>query len=195
KLPERKLDCFKRVEARVGRGSIIHVLNNTYSVPSRLIGEKVQVRVHADNLEVWFGQKHVETIPRLQGRQHHHINYRHIIHWLVRKPGAFQNYRYREALFPSSHFRMTYDWLRQRRPATADKEYLRILELAARENETTVDDVLRHLFNEGHAIAFEHVEAIVQSAASLPPATSVNINPVNLSDYDSLLGNELENES
>ena len=55
----------------------------------------------------------VERFPRLRGQGKHTINYRHVIDWLVRKPGAFENYRYREDLFPTSRFRMAYDALRE----------------------------------------------------------------------------------
>ena len=69
-----------------------------------------------------------------------------MIDWLVRKPGAFENYRYRDDLFPTSRFRMAYDDLRERHSSgVASREYLAILELAARENETAVDDALRLL--------------------------------------------------
>ena len=77
------------------------------------------------------------------------INYRHVIDWLVRKPGAFENYRYREDLFPTSRFRMAYDALRETAPSRAAREYLQILELAARENESLVDDALRLLAGGG----------------------------------------------
>ena len=70
-------------------GSLIHVERNVYSVPSRLIGEKVDVRLYVEHVEVWYAQQLVERLPRLRGRDKDHINYRHIIDWLVRKPGAF----------------------------------------------------------------------------------------------------------
>jgi len=84
----------------------------------------------------------VEKIPRLRGENGHHINYRHIIDWLVRKPGAFENYRYRQDLFPTHRFRIAYDYLRQTCPVRASKEYLSILHLAATESETAVDNAL-----------------------------------------------------
>ena len=106
---------------------------------SRLIDEEIQVRLYAEHLEVWYGQRCLETIPRLRGEGKHRIQYRHIIDWLVRKPGAFENYRYREELFPTHRFRMAYDGLRRRHPSREAKEYLGILHLAARENEAAVD--------------------------------------------------------
>jgi len=88
------------------------VKKNVYSVDSRLVGETVKVRVYAETLEVWYAQRCLESIPRLRGEGKHRINYRHIIDWLVRKPGAFEHYRYREDLFPSVRFRWTYDYLK-----------------------------------------------------------------------------------
>ncbi len=64
------------------------MLRNTYSVHSRLIGESVTVRVGAEDLEIWYGQRRVDQFPRLRGEQKHRIDYRHVIEWLVRKPGA-----------------------------------------------------------------------------------------------------------
>jgi len=112
RLPPRRFPAWRREDVRVSAGSTIRAGRNVYSVDSRLIGEKVRVRLYSEHLEVWYAQKCVEKIPRLRGEGKHHIQYRHIIDWLVRKPGAFENYRYREDLFPSLAFRMAYDRLK-----------------------------------------------------------------------------------
>ena len=112
-LPERRLDTMRRMKVRVSPGSLVQVHRNSYSVHSRLIGELVEVRMKADTVEVWYGERKMEELPRLRGRGKHRVDYRHIIDWLVRKPGAFDNYRYREELFPTSWFRMSYDALRE----------------------------------------------------------------------------------
>jgi hypothetical protein len=111
-LPPARLEAVKRLEARVDCGSLIHVDRNAYSVNSRLIGQKVEVRLYVGHLEVWYGQKKVEELPRLRGRNQHRVNYRHVIDWLMRKPGAFAGYRYQSDLFPSSLFRVAYDRLK-----------------------------------------------------------------------------------
>lgn len=46
-------------------------------------------------------------MPRLSGRGQHRIHYQHVIWSLVRKPGAFAAYRYRDDLFPTLTFRQT----------------------------------------------------------------------------------------
>jgi DNA replication protein DnaC len=136
RLPERRRESYKRVWARVGRGSLIRVDRNTYSVPSRLIGERVEVRLYVEHVEVWYAQREVERFPRLRGRKKHAVNYRHIIDWLVRKPGAFADYRYREDLFPTSRlptFRECFEELARRavQETASYEQYL--LELAERE--------------------------------------------------------------
>jgi hypothetical protein len=146
-LPARRLESCKRLDVRVDTGSTLHVEGNTYSVPSRLIGERVEARLYAERLEVWYGQRLVESLPRLRGRGKHRIDYRHVIDWLVRKPGAFADYRYRSDLFPSSRFRLAYDVLVQQQPPRAAKEYVQLLYLAARHSEAGVEAALRHLLD------------------------------------------------
>jgi hypothetical protein len=160
-------------------------------VHSRLVGEKVEVRLYAERLEVWHGQRRIETLPRLRGEGRRHIQYRHIIDWLVRKPGAFENYIYRDELYPSSRFRMAYDDLRARHTSSvASKQYLKILHLAARENETGVDEALRALLEQEQAISPEAVEQIMRSDLKPRPATDVVIPDVELAQYDALLERE-----
>ncbi|MFO0710708.1 MAG: hypothetical protein U0353_12760 [Sandaracinus sp.] len=82
--------------------STIKILKRTYSVPSRLIGHEVEVRLFADILELRYAGKLVETIPRLRGQDMHCVDYRHVIWSLARKPGAFAQYRYRGSCSPRS---------------------------------------------------------------------------------------------
>jgi len=98
RLPKRRIDAFKKSAMTVGPSSTIRVNHNIYSVDSRLIGESISARLFMDRLEIWYGQKRVDTLPRLRGEKKHAINYRHIIDSLIRKPGAFENYRYRNDL-------------------------------------------------------------------------------------------------
>jgi hypothetical protein len=187
RLPIQRLESCKRLRLRVGPSSTIRVNHNVYSVHSRLNGEMVEVRLYVEHLELWYAQRCVEKIPRLRGEGKHRIQYRHIIDWLVRKPGAFENYRYRNELFPTHRFRMAYDYLKQSQPARASKQYLKILHLAARESEIAVDDALRTLIDQEMPITFELVEAMVHSEELIPPPTELNIPEVDLTAYDALL--------
>jgi hypothetical protein len=186
-LPLQRLDAGKRLAVGVGPSSTIRVQHNVYSVHSRLMGESIEVRLGAETLEIWYAQRRVEVMPRLRGEKKHRIDYRHIIDWLVKKPGAFENYRYRDDLYPTSRFRIAADALKQALGPRGAREYLLILQLAARESEVGVDDALRHLIDHGETISAKAVAAILGSAE--PPArpTAVTIADVDLSSYDDAL--------
>jgi hypothetical protein len=186
-LPRRRLDAWSRLDARVSQGSTIRIKFNTYSVPSRLIGELVDVHIKVDVIEVWIGSVLVERLPRLRGRNKNAINYRHVIDWLVRKPGAFAGYRYQDSMFPTSRFRRAYDVLLERSPGRASKDYLRILELAAKESETGVDTVLARLLEWNVPITPTVVADHLAHDLGLPRAMEVVITTVDLSMYDQLL--------
>jgi hypothetical protein len=189
-LPARRMESCKRERVRVDSGSLVHVDRNTYSVNSRLIGEPVEARLYLDRVEVWYAQRKVEELPRLRGRGKHRVDYRHIIDWLVRKPGAFESYRYQEDLFPTSQFRMAYDTLRESRPGNqAIKEYLKILEMAAKRSQARVEGALREVLGqqEPEGLNSEAVEALLDEAERMPAVTAVTIPPVDLTSFDELL--------
>jgi transposase InsO family protein len=189
-LAVKRLPEFDIEKPTVTSWSTIAVARNRYSVPSRLIGEKVEVRVYHDRLEVSFAGAPQAVIERLRGEGGHRIDYRHVIWSLVRKPGAFARYRYREDLFPSLPFRRAYDALRdsavERR---ADIDYVRILHLAASTMECDVEAALTMLLDGGHTPTADAVKALVS-----PPTPSVPelVAPVvDLASYDELLVEEV----
>jgi hypothetical protein len=186
-LAAQRVDAWHRRTVRVTQGSTIRIGSNIYSVPSRLIGERVDVHVMAEFLEVWHGAVLVERVPRQRGKNKHTINYRHVIDWLVRKPGAFAAYRHFDAMFPTSRFRRVYDLLLMQNPARAVKDYLRILELAAKESEAGVDAVLGRLLEWGVPITPTVVAEQLRHDLGLPQAMEVVITTVDLSTYDLLL--------
>ncbi len=187
-LPTRRYEDFTVDKCKVSRFCTIRVLKNSYSVHSRLIGEKIDIRIYADHIEVWYAQRRIEILPRLHGENGHYINYRHVIDTLVRKPGAFENYRYKDDMFPTSQFRIAYDLLRsQHGVKQGNKQYLKILKLAAKENETSVNEVLRFLVNHADQIDFDTVEQLVRSEQQPPAVTDVCIGNIDLDSYDCLL--------
>lgn len=153
-----------------------------------MIGERVEVRVSASELEVWYAGRCVERLPRLRGAGKQCVNYRHVIHSLVRKPGAFAHYRYQQSLFPRLIFRVAYDWLRENCPQTADQQYLKLLELAASGSEEAVAESLRQLVESGAALSVEQVRRRLATAAEPSVARVwVAVEPVALLTYDALL--------
>ena len=94
---------YVNYQARVRKWSTIQVAKRTYTVTSRLIGKEVQIRLYTDWVEVYYKGHLVERMERVRGEGEAHVNYRHVIGYLVRKPGAFARYRFREQLFPTMH--------------------------------------------------------------------------------------------
>ena len=184
-LPATKVPEYTTWTPTVRCWSTIRVNNRTYSVPSRLIGHEVEVRQYANHVEVRFEQKLVETMPRLRGERTARIDYRHIIWSLVRKPGAFARYRFREELFPSLAFRQTYDALVKTHGDRADVEYLRILHLAASTLECSVEAALVAVLAAGARFDYASVKAKVKpetpSIPDMPPLCP------DLASYDKLL--------
>ena len=192
RLPVKRLESAEKQDVRVSPSSTIKVKKNAYSVNSRMVGEKVQARIHMDHIEVWYAQRMVDSFPRLRGEGKHFINYRHVIDRLVRKPGAFADYRYREDLFPTIRFRMAYDWLKEKKgDKKADREYLKILHLAASESESGVEAALALLFDFDADIDAETVKGLVVAGVNLPAPRDVIIDEVDLTAYDQLLLGEV----
>ena len=184
-LPSTRVPEYTRVEVEVRKWSTIPVAGHIYSVPSRLIGHQVEARVYADVVEVRYANKTIETMPRLRGEGAHRVDYRHVIWSLVRKPGAFAAYRYREDLFPSLVFRRAYDALRERRGDRADVEYVRVLHLSASTSERAVEQALSTLLERGEAFDYAAVKALAQPAE--PSVPVVHIGVPDLRHYDALL--------
>ncbi len=141
------------------------------------------MRVRAETLECYLGSQLTITLPRLVGKKQHAIQYRHLIWSLVRKPGAFAAYRYRDELFPSLLFRRAYDQLRKLLPLHADKNYVRVLHLAATTSEIEVETALQLLEETSTIPTFDSVRDLV----SVPQVPVLVPLPVNLACYDQLL--------
>jgi transposase len=182
-IPARKLDDCKPATVRVSPSSTIHVQHNTYSVHSRLIGEQVLVKIYVDYLEAWYAQRKVEHIPRLRGDGKYRIDYRHIIDWLVRKPGAFENYRYKSEMFPSSYFRIAYDYLKRENPLRANKEYVGILYMAAKEGESLTESAIRYLLSHEQPLSKENVKQTLAKNSQIPAITDIAIDDISLKSY------------
>lgn len=185
-LPE-----YTEIKVRVSGGGTIRVKTNTYSVPARLKDEWVRVRVYDDRLEICYADKLQLCVERLVGKQRHRINYRHVVHSMLRKPGAFRRYRFRDDLFPTETFREAFEVLDARLlERKADLEYLRILELAATTMESEVEKVLMHLLSiDALPTAREIQEKVAPEPIEIPDLAAPIID---LDSYDGLLDHAVE---
>lgn len=185
-LTGARLPGYRELHVRVSSNSTIQVQRNTYSVPPRLKGERLVVRLSDLELEVYYGGRRQLVIERLRGEGKHRIDYRHVIWSLVKKPWALARYRYREALFPTPVFRRAYDVLVE---ALAERrgelEYLRVLHLAAASFEHEVASAVEQLLGQGHLPTFAEVRALAPERKPAVPELTPLV--VDLASYDELL--------
>jgi transposase len=184
-LPSAPLPEYTLYQSVVRSWSTINIGGRIYSVPSRLKGKSVEVRQYAERIEIWFRGQKTETMPRLRGDERHRIDYRHVIWSLVRKPGAFARYKFREELFPSLVFRHAYDALVRWRGERADVEYVRILHLAASTMQRDVEAALSELLEQSNPFTYHDVKNL--AAPEKPTIPIVHIPEANPAEYDRLL--------
>ena len=190
-LPFKRLPSTTRVRVQVKSDCILRIKRNLYSVSSQYVGLELDVLIHQDHLELWYRGECLERLPRLLGQGKEHIDFRHVIDSLIRKPGAFLNYKYVNHLYPTTRFRMAYDQLVSRHDEkSAIKQYLKILHAAKHEGLDLVDDVLRGCLSEGIAVQAEKVLDLVKRRQQLPSPLEVHVEPPDLSVFDSLLSSQ-----
>ncbi|MFA6559259.1 MAG: IS21 family transposase [Candidatus Obscuribacterales bacterium] len=180
-LPRKDWDAPQELFVSVLPWSTVSILRSIYSVPSRLVGAKLRALVYADRVELFFGKNLVQTMPKVRPGEAA-INYRHVIAQLVRKPGAFKNYRYRDELFPTSAFRKAFDQLQD--TGGGDKEYLKILNMAAMEGESSVETALQLLLEMQSIPTQEAVKELLTVKNTVP---NIVVAAPDLTFYDGLL--------
>ena len=156
-LPATRFPQAQELTARISCYSTARVKNCAYSVPSRLIGALVQARVSEAEVSLHYLGEAVAVYPRSHS-QEPRIDYRHVIDSLIRKPGAFARYRYREELFPRAVFRQAYDRLEAVDESKATARYLRLLQLAAEFDEDRVAGALGTLLRQGELPLADAIE-------------------------------------
>lgn len=164
-----------------------------YTVPSRLIGHRLRVRLYDDRLEIFSGGTHLTTLPRgrahSDGRHDQVVNYRHVIHALRKKPMALRNLVYRDKLFPHPAYRRAFEALLAQLPEKmACKVTVELLALAhERSCERELAEALDQVMDLG---ALPDPVALRRQfgpdPASLPV---VSVLPVALDSYDALVSN------
>ena len=181
KLPNDKWSSPKVIPVRVSPSSVVQIDKIPYSVPSRLISCSLKAHIYQDKIELYYGQRLIHIMVKQTEQS---INYRHIIDSLIRKPGAFKNYQYREALFPSIIFKKAYEALEIYSPVNGHKDYLRLLQLAKLEGEQAVSEAIKLLTKQQRIPLPKDVSLLLPSKL---PTPAVTVNAPKLDIYNQLL--------
>jgi len=138
-LPARRTADFEELDARVSKFGVFTAKSVLYSVPSRLAGHRLKVRLHSTHLDAWLGGVKVFECERLFAsaaeRHPRQIDWRHMLPSLKRKPGAFARWVLRDAMFPRSEYAQTWQHISAKLPERAAcRLMVELLDLADRAN-------------------------------------------------------------
>jgi len=171
-----------------------------YTVPSRLIGHRLRVRLYDERLECLLGGTPVLSLRRGRiakgradrGRCGHVVDYHHVIHALRRKPMALLNLVYRDQLFPREAFRRAWEVLVATQPArNACRTMVGLLALAHdRACEAELATELQTILDAGNAPDFMALQQRFMPADMIVPDVTVTIPPAIA--YDALLNTPQE---
>jgi hypothetical protein len=189
KLPARRYPETHEITTTVSCEGTISVNRVAYTVPSRLIGTEVTIYAGEQEVSVWRGGALVLNRAPATAEQPG-IDYRHLIDWLVKKPGAFERYIYREQLFPDMRFRQAHEQLRLHDPARADKRYLQLLKLAAEGSEAEVSEAIGVCLREEKPPLPDRVARVLHARvrSALRPMHLLEPFEPDLTRYDELIG-------
>lgn len=198
-LPVRRTSDYEEVSVRVTSAGGFTLRKVFYTVPSRLIGHRLRVRLFDDRLDIFIGGTMLMTLPRGRaspsGKHDQVVNYRHVIHSLRRKPMALLNLVYRDQLFPREAYRRTFDMLMDRLP---ERQACRtMVELLALAHERCCESELADQLTVSlQARRLPDMDALRERFAPDPsrlPNVVVRLAPLNA--YEALIGGSLTGDA
>ena len=166
-----------------------------YTVPSRLIGHRLRVRLYDDRLDLFIGGTPLMTLTRgratATGQHGHVVDYRHVIRALRRKPMALLGLVYRDQLFPRDAYRQTFDRLLETIPEKPACQMMVNL-LALAHDRGCEAELATILADDLAAGRLPDMAALSRRFAPDPvalPEVVVRLTP--LTAYEALLGNDI----
>jgi hypothetical protein len=195
-LPAERTSDYQETRVYVTSAGGFTLRKVFYSVPSRLIGHRLRVRLYDDRLELFLGASALMRLARGRagsgGKHGHVIDYRHVIHALRRKPMALLNLVYREQLFPRQAYRLTFERLCEQLPSrTACKTMVELLSLAhERTCEAQLAQALEQCLAQGQLPDLNLLRARFAPDPGLLPQVHVQL--ASLRDYEALVDRQAE---
>ena len=190
-LPRQRTEDFDTVRVRVTASGGFILRKVFYSVPSRLVGHQLTVRLYDERLELFLGSTPLMQLPRgrvqANGCNGHVVDYRHVIHSLRRKPMALRNLVYRDSLFPRQAYRRAFDALLDTKgERAACRETVALLSLAhERTCEAELAEAIETCLDDG---ALPDPAALTARFARAPRTVpEIRVELGSLADYDALL--------
>lgn len=189
-LPTDKTVEYTDVVVRVTSASTIDVRRVTYTVPSRLIGENLRVRLYHNRLRCYLGSTPVASLnrvyPKGKTQRARQVNYRHVIHSLVKKPQAFRYSQLKEEMLPNEAYRTIWHYVDTNLEARLACKYIvGILYLAAGHDcEESLSDQILQALQQHHLIPLVQLQ---DQFKDLSPMPVLEIKQHSLTYYNQLI--------
>jgi transposase InsO family protein len=194
-LPDTRTCDYEETRVYVTSSGGFTLRKVFYTVPSRLIGHRLRVRLFDDRLDLYVGGTQLMTLARGRagnnGKHGHVVDYHHVIHSLRKKPMALLNLVYRDRLFPREAYRLMFERLRERlADRAACKMMVELLSLAHdRACEGQLANVLTEILETADLPDMHALRARFAPDPATLPEVCVKLAP--LSAYEALLGCDL----
>ena len=194
-LPGQRTSDYEEVSVRVTSSGGFTLRKVFYTVPSRLIGHRLRVRLFDDRLDLFIGGTPLMTLtrgrPHASGKHDQVVDYRHVIHSLRRKPMALLSLVYRDQLFPRDAYRRTFDALLLRLPERQACRVMTDLLALAHERgcESELADKLSTALETGQLPDMAALRAHFAPDPAALPNVEVHLVPLNV--YEALIGADL----
>jgi hypothetical protein len=194
-LPGQRTSDYEEVSVRVTSSGGFTLRKVFYTVPSRLIGHRLRVRLFDDRLDLFIGGTPLMTLtrgrPHASGKHDQVVDYRHVIHSLRRKPMALLSLVYRDQLFPRDAYRRTFDALLMRLPERQACRVMTDLLALAHERgcESELADKLSTALETGQLPDMAALRAHFAPDPAALPNVEIHLAPLNV--YEALIGADL----
>ena len=190
-LPKGRTTDYREARARVTSGSGFTYSKVFYTVPSRLIGQWVNLRVCDQTIGIYVNGTHQLDVPRRRydGKGTAHvIDYRHVIHSLKRKPMALLNYVHRDRVFPRAAYQRCFELALERTSQRqACKLTVGLLALAHERNcEARLAEAVEACVDDGRLPQLDEMRRRFEPDHGQMPTLSIRT--ATLGSYASLLG-------
>ena len=191
-LPTHSSDNYSEHYVSVSRSSTISLKRVTYTVPSRLIGNRLFAKVYDERIVLYLGMDHVLELERLYTRNRteraRSVNYRHIIDALNKKPLAFRHSKLRDDILPNDNYKHIWQYLDDNLAADEACYYIvKLLYLAHRQDcERQLETYVLEGIKQRQLPTIQQCEKHFIQALVMPP--KVAIKQHSLQDYGQLFG-------
>jgi hypothetical protein len=200
KLPRYKTDDYEVKSVKISNLSIIIIKNVRYSVPSSLSGHTITIHIYQNIIQAYLGDTLVFSFDRkfhIKSKKTitYAIDYKHVIHSLIKKPAAFRQCKYRDELFPNDNFRHIWNYLDNTESIkVAPKIFLRLLKLASDYNcEIELGLYVIKLIEQKEPLIIDKIEK--QFIKCTAKVMMINCKQHDLSSYDHILNTPISGGS